>query len=59
LYKVTEEYVPELDRGITWNDPKIGIYWPVEEPIISPKDVRLPGLDMADHDFVYGGEASL
>ncbi|MGE5443938.1 MAG: dTDP-4-dehydrorhamnose 3,5-epimerase [Ignavibacteriales bacterium] len=59
LYKVTEEYVPELDRGIIWNDPKIGVYWPIEEPIISPKDVRLPSLDMADHDFVYGGEVSL
>jgi dTDP-4-dehydrorhamnose 3,5-epimerase len=47
LYKVTEEYAPELDRGIIWNDPEIAIRWPVAEPILSPKDARLPTLRQA------------
>lgn len=47
VYKVTEEYAPELDRGIMWNDPQIGIRWPVSEPILSPKDAQLPSLEEA------------
>lgn len=42
FYKVTEEYAPELDRGIIWNDPDIGIQWPIADPILSPKDAQLP-----------------
>jgi dTDP-4-dehydrorhamnose 3,5-epimerase len=53
IYKVTEEYRPELDRGILWNDPAIGIHWPVRAPILSPKDARLPLLKDADIKFVY------
>ena len=44
LYKVTADYAPELDRGIVWNDPDIGIDWPIAEPILSPKDAELPSL---------------
>ena len=55
IYKVTEEYAPELDRGIIWNDPVVGIRWPLEEPIISLKDSSLPFLKNADHNFVYKG----
>ncbi len=47
IYKVTEEYAPELDRGIIWNDPEIAIQWPITEPILSPKDARLPSLEEA------------
>jgi dTDP-4-dehydrorhamnose 3,5-epimerase len=53
VYKVTEEYRPELDRGILWNDPAIGIRWPISEPILSEKDERLPCLQDADIKFVY------
>lgn len=42
LYKVTEEYAPELERGIVWNDPDIGIHWPIADPILSLKDAQLP-----------------
>lgn len=55
LYKVTEEYNPELDRGIIWNDPEIGIRWPINDPILSPKDAQLPPLRTADNDFLYEG----
>ncbi|HFD39144.1 MAG TPA: dTDP-4-dehydrorhamnose 3,5-epimerase [Anaerolineae bacterium] len=53
VYLVTAEYAPDLDRGIRWNDPEIGIRWPVDEPLLSPKDARLPLLREADHDFVF------
>jgi len=55
MYKVTSEYAPELDRGIRWNDPEIGIDWPVKNPILSPKDNTQPFLAEADNNFVYGG----
>lgn len=38
VYKATEVYHGESDRGILWNDPEIGIEWPLAEPILSPKD---------------------
>ena len=52
-YKVTTEYAPELDRGIVWNDPAVGIEWRIREPILSPKDASLPFLQDADNNFVY------
>lgn len=53
-YKVTTEYAPDLDRGIVWNDPAIGVEWPTREPILSPKDAALPFLKDADNNFDYG-----
>ncbi|MDK2744342.1 MAG: dTDP-4-dehydrorhamnose 3,5-epimerase [Nitrospira sp. BO4] len=38
LYKCTAYYSPQDDRGILWNDPALGILWPVSEPILSAKD---------------------
>jgi dTDP-4-dehydrorhamnose 3,5-epimerase len=54
IYKVTEEYAPELDRGILWNDPELGIAWPLHQPILSPRDAQLAPLQNADNSFVYG-----
>ena len=53
LYKVNQEYSPEHDRGILWNDPEIGVKWPVDKPIISKKDLQLPLLKNTDNNFVY------
>jgi dTDP-4-dehydrorhamnose 3,5-epimerase len=53
LYKVTAEFAPELDRGILWNDPEIGIAWPVPSPTLSAKDAALPPLRKADNNFEY------
>jgi len=38
LYKMTDFYAPERERSLVWNDPEIGIRWPVDKPILSPKD---------------------
>jgi dTDP-4-dehydrorhamnose 3,5-epimerase len=51
IYKVTEEYAPELERGIIWNDPEIGIDWPITDPTLSPKDAGLARLRDADNNF--------
>lgn len=53
LYKVSEEYAPELSRGIIWNDPELAIRWPLAEPIISPQDAEFPRLSGADNEFLY------
>lgn len=38
LYKCTDFYSPQDERGILWNDPALGIVWPVSQPILSAKD---------------------
>lgn len=53
LYKVTAEYAPQYDRGIIWNDPEIGISWPIEKPILSEKDEQLPLFKDCENTFVY------
>jgi len=51
VYKSTEEYSPDLDRGIIWNDPDLAIEWPIGSPILSAKDAALPTLRQADNNF--------
>lgn len=48
LYKCTNEYDPQADAGIRWNDPDIAIPWPVCNPIVSAKDAVLPLLRQAE-----------
>jgi len=56
IYKVDDFYAPELERGIAWNDPALGIDWPVDSPILSDKDRRYPPLAEAEFNFSYEGD---
>jgi len=44
MYKCTDFYDADDDRGILWSDPGIGIKWPERSPLLSAKDIRLPRL---------------
>ena len=44
VYKCTGFYAPEDEGGILWSDPDVAIDWPVEKPLLSDKDSRLPCL---------------
>ena len=48
VYKCTTVYKPEDDAGIAWNDPDIGIEWPLQNPIVSEKDRNAPRLNELD-----------
>ena len=43
-YKCSDVYDPAAERGLMWNDPEIGIAWPVTDPILSPRDRAHPPL---------------
>jgi len=51
LYSCTDEYAPEYERGILWNDPHLNIPWPIQDPIVSVKDQGLPLLSQAEIHF--------
>jgi dTDP-4-dehydrorhamnose 3,5-epimerase len=54
-YKVDELYAPDCDRGILWNDPAMGIEWPIHlTPVLSEKDKLAPLLENADSNFIFG-----
>ncbi len=44
-YKCTGIYNPECESGILWEDPRVGIKWPTDNPKLSPKDARARTLD--------------
>jgi dTDP-4-dehydrorhamnose 3,5-epimerase len=49
LYKTTDYYAPEHERCLIWNDPTVGIEWPIDyEPSLSAKDLK--GAALADAD---------
>lgn len=43
-YKCTDFYNAKTEGGVLWNDPDLGIEWPVAEPVLSEKDANLPRL---------------
>ena len=57
IYKVSSTYAPDHDFGLLWNDPDLGIDWPVDaaEVKLSDKDRRQPRLREFDSPFAYRG----
>lgn len=54
LYMVDQQYSPENDRAIRWDDPELNIDWGWSNPILSEKDRGAPLLKDADNNFIYG-----
>jgi dTDP-4-dehydrorhamnose 3,5-epimerase len=56
-YKVSDFYDPGCEGGLIWNDPDLGLPWPLPagEPILSDKDRRLPTLAEYESPFAYDG----
>jgi dTDP-4-dehydrorhamnose 3,5-epimerase len=52
MYKVTHAYLPEGERTIRWNDPALGITWPVESPTLATRDASAPVLSDVDPAFL-------
>jgi len=51
VYKVDQTYKPECERTLLWNDPTVGIVWPLvtgQEPLLSPKDIRGQSFEQAE-----------
>jgi dTDP-4-dehydrorhamnose 3,5-epimerase len=44
VYHTSAEYSPEHESGVIWNDPGLGIRWPVADPLVSDRDKQWPTL---------------
>lgn len=51
LYKTTNYYAPQAEGALRWDDPTVGIEWPLQgiTPLLSPKDAQAPLLADARH----------
>ncbi len=59
IYKVDYPYTPAANRGVRWDDPRLGIDWGLSElglrtPVLSATDASLPSLAEAHIDFGFG-----
>lgn len=62
LYKVTNYYAPDNDAGLAWDDPALGIDWPIpagEMPVLSDKDKKHPKLADLPEYFIYDPETGV
>ena len=49
LYKTTDYYAPEHERTLLWNDPAVGVAWPIQDaPVLKPKDAAGTPLEAAE-----------
>jgi dTDP-4-dehydrorhamnose 3,5-epimerase len=55
IYKVTDYYAPDCDRGIAWDDPALAIDWriPAGDLLLSDKDRRHPRLSEMPFSFQF------
>jgi dTDP-4-dehydrorhamnose 3,5-epimerase len=56
-YKTSDFYAPECEGGVIWNDPDLGLPWPIpgSGPVLSEKDLRLSTLAKLNSPFEYDG----
>jgi dTDP-4-dehydrorhamnose 3,5-epimerase len=52
-YKVTSYYDPSTERGIAFDDPELGVEWPIDDPIVSDRDRRNPRLSEIAADLPW------
>ena len=57
LYKCSDYYYPEDERGVLWSDPEIKISWGMVDPAVSEKDAKLPTLTTIPKEYLprYAG----
>ncbi len=57
VYKLTDHYAPECERGLAWNDPDLAIDWPVDpaNAVLSEKDQQHPFLSELPEYFSFEG----
>ena len=57
IYQCTDVYHPQGELGVRWDDPKLGVDWPIKQPFLSAKDAVLPLLDEipAERLPLFGG----
>jgi len=51
VYLATDEYSPVDEGGIAWNDPAIGVAWPIAQPLVSARDSNLDAFEPLDPDI--------
>jgi len=52
-YKCTDYYSPKDEQGFRWDDPEVGIKWPVENPILSQRDAAAPRLKVLPPEKLF------
>jgi dTDP-4-dehydrorhamnose 3,5-epimerase len=52
-YKCTDYYSPKDEQGFRWDDPDVGIKWPVENPILSQRDAAAPRLKALPREKLF------
>ena len=58
VYKCSDYYTPEAEGALRWDDPDIGIKWPLKgSPIVSARDALLPSLKAFQSPFIFGENA--
>lgn len=56
-YKCTNPYAPEHEGSLRWDDPEVGIEWPVRAPILSSRDAAAPLLREIPEDRLFSADA--
>lgn len=52
-YLVSSLYDPDTEAGILWNDPEVGVEWPVDDPLLSKRDIEAPTLGEVAADLPW------